>query len=101
MRLDDVFHKTLASCAQAPDVFVCLEGLNLPMNRTRHISAREFSPTKLVSQHAAIVEAINNSDPNSAEQAMRTHLREIIKDLPQVIATYPDYFEHVEALEEI
>ncbi len=101
MRLDEVFHKTLADYAQAPDVFAYLEGLNLPVNRTRHISAREFSPAKLVTQHATIVEAIQNGDPNSADRAMRKHLREILKDLPQVIATYPDFFEHVEALDEI
>lgn len=101
MRLDEIFHNSLASYANAPDVSNYLDSLNLPMNRVRNISAREFSPAKLVAQHAAIVIAIKNGNSNSADKAMRAHLREIKKDLPQVVATYPDYFEHVQALEKI
>lgn len=101
MRLDEAFHKSLAQYAGAPDVSDYLEGLNVPMNRVRYISAREFSPAKLVKQHFAIVDAIRNGNPKTADKAMRTHLREIKKDLPQVVETYPAYFDGVEALDNI
>ncbi len=101
MRLDESFHQSLANYAKAPEVSDYLEGLNLPMTRVRNISAREFSPGKLITQHAAIVEAIRKGSAKSADRAMRTHLREIKNDLPQVVATYPDYFEDTEVLTEI
>ncbi len=101
MLLDEAFHQSLAKYAKAPDVSDYLEVLNVPMTRVRNISAREFSPAKLVAQHAAIVDAIRKGDANSAAKAMRIHLREIKKDLPQVVNTYPDYFDGVEALDNI
>ncbi len=101
MHLDESFHKSLANYARSPEVSDYLEGLNLPMTRVRNISAREFSPGKLLTQHTAIVEAIKKGNAKSADKAMRAHLREIKKDLPQVVATYPDYFEDTEVLTEI
>ena len=99
MRLDEAFHKSLARYAMEPQVSDYLEELNLPMTRVRNLSAREFSPKKLVTQHAAIVKAIKENDADKAEKAMRIHLREIQKDLPQVVASYPDYFETAEAFD--
>ena len=99
IRLDEAFHKSLASYAMEPQVSDYLEFLNLPMTRIRNLSARKFSPIKLVTQHAAIVKAIKENDANKAEKAMRYHLREIQKDLPQVVASYPDYFEPAEAFD--
>ena len=99
IRLDEAFHKSLASYAMEPQVSDYLEFLNLPMTRIRNLSARKFSPIKLVTQHAAIVKAIKENDANKAEKAMRYHLREIQKDLPQVVASYPDYFETAEAFD--
>lgn len=98
MRLDEAFHRSLAECADAPAVSDYLDDLNIEMNRVRNISARQFSPEKLVPQHAAIVDAIRDRDSDAAESAMRLHLHEFNKDLPKIIEANPDYFEGVEAL---
>lgn len=101
MQLDETFHKTLAAYAQAPAVSDYLDELNVPMNRVRNISAREFAPEKLVDQHATIIDAIRDGKAKAADKAIRTHLREIKKDLPEIVKTYPDYFEGKEALGEL
>jgi len=98
MRLDEAFHRMLAHYAEAPKISDYLEVLKVQMNRVRHISAQEFSPEKLVVQHAAITDAFGLGDVAAAEDAMRMHLREINKDLPQIVQTFPDYFEDIEAL---
>ena len=98
MRLDEAFHRMLAQFAGAPDVSEYLESLNVPMNRVRNISARQFAPGRLVEQHADIVDAIRRGDAAAAENAMRMHLREINRDLPRIVAAYPGYFEGTEAL---
>lgn len=96
MRLDEAFHRLLAELAGVPDVSDYLESLNLQMNRVRNLSARQFAPDKLIEQHSAIVSEIKHGDPDAAEQALRTHLREIQNDLPLIIAANPDYFEDTE-----
>lgn len=98
MRLDEAFHRLLAAGAGVPAVSDYLDGLNIQMNRVRNLTAREFSPGKLIVQHADIVAAIRKGDAMAADAAMRTHLQEINKDLPQIIKTYPDYFDGTEAL---
>jgi len=98
MRLDEAFHRSLARFADAPAVSEYLDDLNVPMNRVRSISARQFSPEKLVVQHAAIVDRIRHGDADGAEAAMRAHLQEFNKDLPKIIAACPDYFDGSEAL---
>lgn len=98
MRLDEFFHQTLAKFAGEASVSDYMKGLNTQMNRVRYISARQFAPSKLVVQHAAIVEAIRAGDAAGAERIMRAHLREIIKDLPQIVEANPDYFEGIEAM---
>ncbi|MEM8729384.1 MAG: GntR family transcriptional regulator [Pseudomonadota bacterium] len=98
MQMDEAFHASLATYADAPSVSEYLSDLNVEMNRVRNISAREFSPQKLVTQHAAIVDGLRRRDIDAAEAALREHLREINNDLPRIIAAYPDYFESTEGL---
>lgn len=98
MHLDEAFHHMLATLADAPAVSEYLDGLNVPMNRIRNISARQFSPEKLIAQHADIVAAIEQDGAQAAEDAMRTHLQQLIRDLPRIVEAYPDYFEDTEAL---
>jgi DNA-binding GntR family transcriptional regulator len=98
MKLDQAFHRLLSEFAGKPDVANYLSVLNIPVNRVRNISARQFSPDRLVAQHTLIVDAIRNADPASTEQAMRMHLREINNDLPQIVQANPDFFEGIDAI---
>ncbi|MFK7764514.1 MAG: GntR family transcriptional regulator [Roseobacter sp.] len=93
MQLDEAFHRSLAEFADAPAVSDYLDDLNIQMNRVRNISARHFSPNRLVVQHASIVEGIRNRDKETTERALRTHLGAFKQDLPKIIEAYPDYFD--------
>ena len=99
MRLDEEFHRALAELAGQASVADRLEEMKIHMNRVRHISARQFSRDRLVAQHAQVVEAIRAREPQRAEAAMRVHLREIVVDLPGIVATFPAYFDGHERLE--
>ncbi|MDO5613078.1 MAG: GntR family transcriptional regulator [Paracoccus sp. (in: a-proteobacteria)] len=101
MRLDEEFHRALAELAGQAAVADRLEEMKIHMNRVRHISARQFSRERLIAQHAEVVEAIRARDPQRAEAGMRTHLREILMDLPGIVASCPDFFEGREGLEAI
>ncbi|MEZ5797804.1 MAG: GntR family transcriptional regulator [Paracoccaceae bacterium] len=92
MRADEEFHRTLAELAARAAVADHLETLKIQMNRVRHISARQFSRERLIAQHSEVVEAIRAGDPTRAAAAMRLHLREIVADLPGIIAGLPNFF---------
>ncbi|MFV0385851.1 GntR family transcriptional regulator, partial [Paracoccus sp. (in: a-proteobacteria)] len=92
VRLDDGFHRLLAALAQQEAVWSVLEGLKSQMNRLRHISVRTFDTARLIDQHTAIVEGLRQRDPAMAEAAMRLHLREVLRDLPEIAQGRPELF---------
>jgi DNA-binding GntR family transcriptional regulator len=47
----------------------------------------------VIAQHGAIADAVKANDPAAAEAAMRAHLGEILRSLPQVAARHPDLFD--------
>ncbi|TCO71314.1 GntR family transcriptional regulator [Rhodovulum euryhalinum] len=93
MRLDEAFHRTLAEGAGKGGAWKQVEGLKSQMDRVRFLSFGRFPMAKLIDQHAAIVDAIASGDIPRANAAMRGHLREILGDLPEVIAANPEFFD--------
>ncbi|MGG7564580.1 GntR family transcriptional regulator [Rhodovulum sp. DZ06] len=91
--LDEQFHRAIAAIADKEYAWSLVQGLKTQMDRVRHISARQFHIGKLVIQHAAIAKAISERDADAAEKAMRGHLREVLRDLPQVAAARPEFFD--------
>ncbi|MDZ5700006.1 GntR family transcriptional regulator [Chelativorans sp. M5D2P16] len=96
LALDERFHRTLADAAGKSYAWKVIEDVKLQMDRVRYLSALHFSKRELVIQHSAIADAIIRRDPEGAAQAMRTHLRKILTDLPTIAATRPDFFETAE-----
>lgn len=96
MELDEHFHRTLAEAAGKTYARDLIEGVKLQMDRVRHLTLHQFPMDELVDQHKSIVNAIEAGDVSAAESAMRTHLREILKTLPAVAASKPEFFEPTE-----
>ncbi|WP_246710358.1 GntR family transcriptional regulator [Martelella soudanensis] len=93
IKLDELFHKTLADAAGKARAWALIEGLKVQMDRVRYLSLLRFPMVKLTAQHEAIVEAIAAGDQVTAEAAARGHLREILSDLPAIFAEKPEFFE--------
>lgn len=93
LALDELFHRTLADAAGIAHAWKVVEGIKAQMDRVRYLSFEHTPVHKLVAQHTRIVEAIARGDQSVAEQAMRTHLREILHDLPAISAARPELFE--------
>ena len=62
------------------------------MNRLRHLSMRVFDRSQTIAQHRAVLTALQAGDADGAEDAIRTHLRQMLTELPQMAAAHPDYF---------
>lgn len=89
---DDRFHQAMALAAGQPAVWQDLERLKSQMNRMRHMSMRVFDRSQTIAQHRAILDALMAGDAGAAETAIRTHLRQMLTELPQMATAHPDFF---------
>ena len=92
--LDDLFHRTLAESAGKIHAWKLIDGLKAQLDRVRHLAVQHFSMAKLVTQHSAIVGAIEEGNPKDAEAAVRAHLNAIAKELPLIAAEHPEHFQN-------
>lgn len=90
---DDLFHRTLAEAAGKGGAWKQIEGLKSQMDRVRFLSLGQFPQRKLIAQHGAIVDAIERGAVPQANAAVRRHLREVLSELPQIVAANAAYFE--------
>jgi DNA-binding GntR family transcriptional regulator len=93
MKLDEKFHRTLAKAAKKGKAWRILDDIKSQMDRVRYLSNEKFPVGKLIKQHKQIIDYIEIADANNATLSMRSHLREILADLPKVQRLYPEYFE--------
>lgn len=93
IRADDALHQAIARSAECEHAWKVLDGLKVQMDRVRYMSMEEATPIPvLIEQHEAIVDAIAAGDQDAAEDAMRTHLSEILRSLPRIVEAHPEMF---------
>ncbi|CAE6934526.1 HTH-type transcriptional repressor NanR [Paraburkholderia domus] len=91
---DEQFHFLIAQSIDCVAAWDTIQDIKAQMDRVRYLSLHEVSPLDLlIKQHAHIVNALKAHDPDAAEEAMRTHLREILVSLGPVAELNPDWFE--------
>jgi DNA-binding GntR family transcriptional regulator len=95
--LDEAFHRGLANAAECAYAWKVIEEAKAQMDRVRFLSLPDATPIgHLIVQHQAILDAIAAGRGAAAEQAMKDHLREILKSLPRLSRAFPDMFERDE-----
>ena len=93
MKLDELFHQTLAEAAGKSYAWRVVESIKSQMDRVRFLSAQKFPMEKLIDQHSGIVDAIEAGNAADADAAIRNHLSEVLNDLPTIARDNPDFFE--------
>ena len=93
MKLDDMFHQTLAEAADKSQAWDAIDELKTHMDRVRFLSFNHFHIARLIVQHTAIVDAIEAGSSIDAVNQIRQHLREIITSLPTIAHENPEYFD--------
>jgi DNA-binding GntR family transcriptional regulator len=92
--LDENFHQLLAEIVDCDYAGRVVENARAQTDRVRYLSLPGTSPIPLlISQHVAIVDAIEARDADGAEAQMRKHLREILNALPRIAHDHPELFE--------
>lgn len=93
-RYDNLFHATIAEGAGLPMAWSTIEDLKAHIDRACCLSLHEPSAlAELVTDHTAIIDALDQRDPEKAAAAMALHLGQLLKGLPELEARHPDFFE--------
>jgi DNA-binding GntR family transcriptional regulator len=92
--LDDQFHQTLCDLSGHTMVWSVSQRAKSHLNRVRRLSLpRPHYLAEMIGEHRAIVVALADHDADGAERALRHHLRMVLRELPQIRAEKPEYFE--------
>lgn len=92
-RYDELFHIALAEGAGCPLAWEAVQDIKAHMDRVCQLTLpNPEAMLPLIDQHRAIIAAIDARDEDTAAEAMRHHLTEILRTLPRVEAEHPDLF---------
>ena len=92
--LDEEFHRLLAGAAGRPHAWRSVADLKPLLDRVGYLVMTDTPMIGiLVRQHVEIAQAVNARDAQAAEAAMREHLREILRPLPDLVRRRADLFE--------
>jgi DNA-binding GntR family transcriptional regulator len=91
--LDDAFHQGLCDLSGHPTVWVVSERAKSHLNRVRRLSldAPNYLP-EMINEHREVLAALAEHEPTLAENALRTHLRMVLREVPRLRAQNPVYF---------
>ncbi len=93
-REDEQFHIAIAEGAGCSLAWSAIADIKAHMDRVCNLQLRHpDSMMRLITEHEAIITAIDGRDADAAVAAMRAHLNGILSDLPQIEADHPDLFE--------
>ena len=80
LELDEAFHRGFCEESGLPRSWRVIQTVKLQMDRVRYLSLPDPDHlSALLSQHWAIVEALENNEPEMASAAMADHLKEVLR----------------------
>ncbi len=90
-QLDDKFHRSFAEGAALVGVWAIIEREKAQFDRVRILSLPAVTPVDvLIDQHKAILKAVLDRQPLAAEQAIRSHMSEVLRIADGLARRHPD-----------
>lgn len=91
---DEAFHQLIAELAGHPHLWRVVRQEKGQLDRCRLLTLPQaLRRTEILSQHAAIAEAVAAGDAAAAETAMDAHLADVMPGIEPLREAHPDYFE--------
>lgn len=91
---DNNFHRILFQIARKERVFGLIRNMSIHFDRVRRMSLSAVKDTKVISDHTAIVDAVEAGDAPRAVRLMEEHLTRYQYDAQTLREKYPDYFKN-------
>jgi DNA-binding GntR family transcriptional regulator len=92
--LDNAYHRALFDLSGHPAVAQVSERAKSHLNRIRRLSlnAPDYLP-EMVAEHRIVLNALAGRDVETAESALRHHLRMVLREVPRIREEHPEYFD--------
>ncbi|MCX2721369.1 GntR family transcriptional regulator [Roseibium salinum] len=90
---DNAFHAGIASASGYPGIWQMIEKIRLQVERYRRLTLPQKGRMQLiVSEHTAVLDAMENGDAEQAVANMNSHLNKLQIDIGTFQDLWPDYF---------
>lgn len=90
--LDHAFHREMYEAAGIPDLWNVMRRLGGHIDRLRRLHLPvDGKAAAIVSDHSAIVDAIEKCDPDGAQERLREHLSGTLGQVEDIRARFPEY----------
>jgi GntR family transcriptional regulator, rspAB operon transcriptional repressor len=94
--LDEYFHRTIFQGCNKERIWSAMQPMNTHLNRIRILRlATNYNWNDILSQHAAIFQAIKDRNPDMAVKTMRNHLTQVLIDKEELARLNPKYFREI------
>jgi DNA-binding GntR family transcriptional regulator len=92
--LDDGFHRALCDLSGHPAVWAVSNRAKAHLNRVRMLSlgAPDYL-SEMIDEHRQVLSAVAEHDADLAEERLRHHLQEVLREVPRLRSAHPDYFD--------
>jgi DNA-binding GntR family transcriptional regulator len=92
--LDEAFHARLTDLSGHPIASSLAQRAKGHLNRVRRLSlpVPNYIET-MIAEHEAVVTAVADHAPDTAEQNLRHHLQMVLSELPRIRAEHPELFD--------
>ncbi len=92
--LDDEFHRGFARLVDLDSVWAIIEREKVQFDRVRFLSLPAVTPVALlIAQHEAILGAVIDNKPASAERAIRQHMSEVLRIAVDLTRRHPELID--------
>ena len=91
---DELFHATIADVAGYPGIWKFIQQVKVHVDRYRRLTLPQHGRIALViTEHEAVLGAIEAHDPDGAKRAMETHLESLLDNISATRHINPEFFD--------
>jgi GntR family transcriptional regulator, rspAB operon transcriptional repressor len=91
---DETFHATIAEVARYPGIWTLILQVKVNVDRFRRLTLPQTGRmAQVIAEHAVILAAIEQHEPEGARRAMGAHLERLLGDISATQHTNPEFFD--------
>jgi DNA-binding GntR family transcriptional regulator len=91
---DEAFHATIAEIARHPGIWKLIQQVKVHVDRYRRLTLPQVGRiAQVITEHEAILSAIEARDPSAAGIAMDHHLERLLDNIYATQSINPDFFD--------
>ena len=91
---DETFHATIAEVARYPGIWTLILQVKVNVDRFRRLTLPQTGRmAQVIAEHAVILAAIEQREPEGARRAMGAHLERLLGDISATQHTNPEFFD--------